>query len=77
MLLWTKFSNVCGAYVLKSIKEFNFSFEFASVEGGVMVLLAKNKQDKLLLDFDTDENSGRNLMTIEARGKSWITISYK
>lgn len=77
MLLWTQFSNVCGAYVLKSIKEFNFSFEFAAVEGGVIVLLAKNKKDKLLLDFDTDEHSEGNLMTTEVRGKSWTTLSYK
>lgn len=77
ILLWTQFSNVCGAYVLKSILEFNFAFEFAAIEGGVIVLLAKNKKDKLLLDFYTDENSEENLMTIEVRGTNWATLSYK
>lgn len=75
LYLWTKNTNACGLYKTESIKNVNFTFPFNVNEEGIIVLLASNLKDKLVLDFYEDSDD-ELCLDVEARGDNWSKIKY-
>ncbi|TGL73271.1 hypothetical protein EHQ83_05470 [Leptospira yasudae] len=72
--IWTELGNDCGIYEINSILEFNFNFPFKVNSEGIIVLLAKNFQNKITLDFS--ENYNEQFIEIEILGENWNEIEY-
>jgi len=68
--IWTPRTNICGTYEINSILEFNFEFNFNVNSEGIIVILAKNFEDQMTLDFSIDENNNE-LLEIEVVGDNW------
>ena len=59
---------------IDGLDEFNFSFDFSDEHAGIIVLLAENQLDKLLLDFY--EDGGVTYLDIEAYGENWSKVDF-
>lgn len=73
--IWTAKSNYCGIFEIPSLLEFNFCFEFDVNQEGIIVLVAANMTDKLVLDFSYDALCGYSL-EIETKGDNWPLVKY-
>jgi hypothetical protein len=76
IFVWTAKSNSCGLYEISSLLEFNFDFEFSVNDQGIVVLLASNLSDNLVLDFSVDEKLSRQILEVDACGDHWFAINY-
>lgn len=50
-ILWIKYTNNCGAVMINILDDFNFNFQFNSIEGGVITLTEISYKYQILLDF--------------------------
>jgi hypothetical protein len=73
--LWTSRSNLCGLYKLDSIRMVDFSFPFDLNPEGIVVFLAEDTSNKLLLDFSVD-SQGQEILEVELQGKNWPLVKY-
>lgn len=75
--IWTARSNYCGAFEISSILEFNFDFDFNVNSEGIIVLLAKNMEDEMVLDFSPSIGDlSQNNLEIELFGDNWPSAIY-
>lgn len=70
-----KKSNYCGLYKISSINMVDFSFPFNVNQEGIVVFLAEDINDKLLLDFSCN-SQGKEVLEVESQGKNWSLIRY-
>lgn len=73
--IWTPRTAICGTYEIDSISKFNFHFPFDINEEGLIVILTKNLQDEMTLDFSKNE-IGEEVLEIEVRGIHWSGINW-
>lgn len=73
--IWTKRTNVCGLYKIKSIRNINIDFPFEINDEGILVFLSADFKDRLLFDFSLDSN-GNKILEIEMQGRNWSGINY-
>ncbi len=73
--IWTERSNTCGIYEISSVIRFNFGFPFTVNHEGVIVLMAKNLTDEMILDFYDDFDKKKKL-EIELFGPNWSNVNY-
>jgi len=55
ILLFTDYSKYCGALQLNSLCDINWDFNFNDDPTGILVVLAKDLKNKLLLDYYENE----------------------
>ena len=68
--VWTPLSNVCGVLRPISLRSIQWGFDFDLIPEGILVFLAVDLRDKLLLDFaETAET--RRVVEIEVAGPHW------
>lgn len=73
--IWIEHTNTCGLLEIRSIIEFNFKFDYAEINQGIVSLLTKDMRDNLVLDFFED-SSGARFIEIELAGYNWPTCAY-
>lgn len=74
--VWTEKSNSCGLFEISSLLKFNFDFRFDVNEQGIIVLVASDLTDKLVLDFSKIENSSTYQLELELHGDHWPLVDY-
>lgn len=74
--VWTERSNQCGLHQIHSLLEFNFDFRFDVNEQGIIVLLASDLTDNLVLDFSYNERLSRYDLVIDVLGDHWSAVVY-
>lgn len=70
VFLISQYSLLCGAYALKSLREFNSDFEFKAEHQGLIQLRLADISNELLLDFY--EENGERLLVVEIIGNEWL-----
>lgn len=73
--VWTSDSIDCGVWTASSLAAIDWSFAFDALEDGVVVLLANDLQDRLLLDFFRSDD-GEAMVRVEAQGANWASVRY-
>lgn len=73
--VWTPLSNVCGLLRPVALSDLRFDFDFTVLPDGILVLLAADFQDQMLLDFSEGEDAGQ-LLEVEGAGAHWGQIKY-
>jgi hypothetical protein len=73
--IWLYGSNLHGLFKVASIDVINFSFPFNVNQDGIVIFLASDFNDKLLLDFYCDSED-QEILEIELRGKHWSSIPF-
>lgn len=73
--IWTQNTNSCGLFKIDNISQFDFSFPFEINKEGIIVFLASNFRDKLILDFSLNEKS-EQVLEVEAQGENWPSLVY-
>jgi hypothetical protein len=68
--IWLNATASCGTLFLSRIDEFNFGFQYDAIPEGVVVLLTKDGNDKLLIDINPDEAE------VELQGERWGNVEY-
>jgi hypothetical protein len=76
VFIWIARTNTCGLYSVSSLLKFNFDFSFDVNKEGLIVLLANDMNDTIILDFSCDESKSRNELEIDVCGDRWASIEY-
>lgn len=66
--VWTELSNRCGLFEIESLSMLNLQLDLELVQGEVLVLLAKNLQDRLTINLDLEDEPA---WEIDTTGKLW------
>lgn len=74
--VWTERTNQCGLHEISSLLEFNFDFRYDVNEQGIVVLLASDLTDNLVLDFSYNERSAKYDLVIDVLGNHWSAVDY-
>jgi hypothetical protein len=70
VVLWLEKSNDCGALVLQSLRDINFSFPFDAIPDGIFVVATTDGLNRMVLDFSEMEG-GQLSLEIELCGPHW------
>lgn len=73
--IWTPRTIYCGALLVPSMTMLKLDFDFGINKEGILAFLTSDAQDRLLLDFYSD-NNGRRRLKIEVQGDHWRSIHY-
>lgn len=73
--IWTPLSNVCGVLRPVALKSIQWGFSFDLIPEGILVLLAADLADKMLLDFSDGPTAGKEL-EVEVSGQHWGNSSF-
>ena len=74
--IWTDRTNSCGLYEVSSLLKFKFDFPFDVNTEGIIVLLSRDLNDTLTLDFSHDEKKFKCELELDVCGKHWASIEY-
>ena len=69
VLVFTSYSEFCGAVEVSSLARFNVDFNYKDEHAGIISVISKDLKNKLLIDFY--EEQGDFFITIETRGVLW------
>lgn len=73
--IWLPRTIDCGILEIESILNIKFDFDFDLNEEGILVLMTRDMEDKMLLDwFRLPE--GEERIRIETQGMNWSKVSY-
>lgn len=73
--VWTPRTIDCGTFLIPSLKEIRFDFEFAINDEGILAFTTSDLIDSLLLDFSITP-MGEQVMKIETQGVNWSRVIY-
>lgn len=75
VFIWIEKANECGLAPAIRLNDFLFSFGFDSIPEGLISLITSDAKDKLLMDFEEDDDGSR-IMTIELHGEHWGGVKF-
>ncbi len=73
--IWTPRTIDCGTFLVFSLRDIHFNFEFNINTEGIIVLLSHDLVDRVLLDF-FELNTGERRMKIAIQGDNWESIHF-
>lgn len=73
--VWTEHTIDCGAFLVASLAEIKFDFDFAINDEGILAFTTSDLADSLLLDFSSTP-AGEQVMTVETQGPNWASAVY-
>jgi hypothetical protein len=68
--VWTPLSNDCGVMRPLDLASIHWGFDFELIPDGILVVLAADLNDKIILDFSESQEGDREL-ELEVSGKDW------
>lgn len=75
--LWTPRSRACGCILLPSLQDVRFDFNFDLIPEGILSVVTRNLQNRLLLDFRRNAIHQQEVL-IETYGPEWgVALHHK
>jgi hypothetical protein len=74
--VWTPRTIDCGAFLVPSLDDVNFDFDFNINSEGILVFVTSDLEDRLTLDFSATSN-GEHVLRIETQGMNWPKVRYR
>jgi hypothetical protein len=72
--IWMAHTNECGLCKPVKLLDINFDFEYEWLPEGDLIVVTRDGENRMALDFSEDD--GKRILEIRIQGRDWSRITY-